>query len=137
MFVNSSQQLAEKKLLLLYIFQQLDCSVTHSQITDFVLENELLNYFIFQQFLAELKDSGFIIEDKQENNQIFSITDKGKDTLRYFINRIPQRQLDKMNQLVKTKKHEMIKKILCFLIIIFWIGSLTTLYGQVNEKAEL
>ncbi len=110
MFVNSSQQLAEKKLLLLYIFQQLDCPVTHSQITDFVLENELLNYFILQQFLGELKDSSFITEEVKENNQIFVITEKGKDTLRYFINRIPQKQIDKINQLLKTKKHELLKK---------------------------
>ncbi|WP_026477078.1 DUF4364 family protein [Alkaliphilus transvaalensis] len=110
MFVNSSQQLAEKKLLLLYIFQQLEAPVTHSQMTDFILENELLNYFIFQQFLAELKDSGFISEEVKENEQIFNITDKGKDTLNYFIKRIPQKQLDKINTLLKTAKEDLIKK---------------------------
>jgi len=106
MFVNSSQQLAEKKLLLLYIFQQFDGTVSHSQVTDFVLENDLLNYFIFQQFIGELKDSKFIVEEVNEQKQLFTITDKGKDTLRYFINRIPQRQLDRVDELLKEKKHE-------------------------------
>ncbi|MBM7616325.1 DUF4364 family protein [Alkaliphilus hydrothermalis] len=110
MFVNSSQQLAEKKLLLLYIFKQFDGTVSHSQVTDFVLENDLLNYFIFQQFIGELKDSKFIVEEIKDQKQLFTVTDKGKDTLRYFINRIPQRQLDRVNELLKEKKHEIVKK---------------------------
>lgn len=109
MFVNSSQQLAEKKLLLLYIFQQLEVPVSHSQLTDFVLENELMNYFMFQQFLAELKESGFITEEDENQLQRFCITEKGINTLKYFINRLSKQQLEKMDQLLSIQKSQMVK----------------------------
>ena len=109
MFINSSQQLAEQKLLLLYIFDQLELPISNSQITDLVLENEIMNYFTFQQYLTELKESDFIIEEIQESNQLFSITDKGKKTLEYFVNRIPKQQLDKIKKLLNNKKQELIK----------------------------
>jgi len=109
MFINSSQQLAEQKLLLLYIFDQLELPISNSQITDLVLENEIMNYFAFQQYLTELKESDFIIEEIHESNQLFSITDKGKKALEYFVNRIPKQQLEKINKLLNNKKQELIR----------------------------
>lgn len=108
MFVNSSQQLAEKKLLLLYIFEKLEIPITHSQITDFVLENDLMNYFMFQQFFSELQESGFIIEEHKEQQQ-FIITDKGRNTLKYFINRLSREQLEKIDHLLSIKKKAAVK----------------------------
>lgn len=109
MFVNSSQQLAEKKLLLLYIFEKLEIPITHSQITDFVLENDLMNYFMFQQFFSELQESGFIIEEHKEQQQ-FIITDKGRNTLKYFINRLSREQLEKIDHLLSVKKKQLLKR---------------------------
>ncbi len=109
MFIHSSQQLAEQKLLLLYIFKQLELPISNSQITDLVLENEIMNYFAFQQYLTELKESDFITEEVKENHQLFEITEKGRKTLEYFINRIPRQQLEKINALLKIKKKELIK----------------------------
>ncbi|GAB6086811.1 DUF4364 family protein [Alkaliphilus crotonatoxidans] len=109
MFVNSSQQLAEKKLLLLYIFEKLEIPITHSQITDFVLENDLMNYFMFQQFFSELQESGFIIEEHKEQQQ-FIITDKGRNTLKYFINRLSREQLEKIDHLLSIKKKQLLKR---------------------------
>ena len=108
MFINSSQQLAEQKLLLLYIFKQIEFPISNSQITDLVLENEIMNYFTFQQYLTELKEADFIIEEIQDSNQLFTITDKGRKTLEYFITRIPKQQLEKINQLLNTKKKDLI-----------------------------
>jgi len=53
-----------------------------------------------------LKKAGLSVGEVNEQKQLFTITDKGKDTLRYFINRIPQRQLDRVDELLKEKKHE-------------------------------
>ncbi|KAB3535381.1 DUF4364 family protein [Alkaliphilus pronyensis] len=109
MFVNSSQQLAEKKLLLLYIFDKFDMPITHSQTTDFILKNDLMNYFMLQQFLAELKDAEFITEEAKDNLQYFSITEKGKNTLKYFADRIPQSSINRINGILGTAKEELKK----------------------------
>ncbi|SDK17668.1 DUF4364 family protein [Natronincola ferrireducens] len=104
MFVNTPQQLAEKKLLLLYILNEIEGALTNSQITQFVLENDMMNYFMLQQFLAELKESGFVHEGEGGHIQLFSITEKGRNTLNYFINRIPQHQKLEINNLIAFKK---------------------------------
>ncbi|SET77638.1 protein of unknown function [Natronincola peptidivorans] len=105
MFVNTSQQLAEKKLLVLYILDKIQPPLTNSQITQFVLENDMMNYFMLQQFLSELKESGFILEEEKQHTQFITITEKGRSTLNYFINRIPQSQKDEINSLIHEKEN--------------------------------
>lgn len=106
MFNNSSQQLAESKLLLLYIFDRIEFPMSNPQITQFVLENDIMNYFMLQQYLGELKDSKFIIENKRDNEYIFIITEKGKSALSYFVNRIPKSKIDSIDQLLNVQKEK-------------------------------
>lgn len=109
MFTNSSQQLAENKLLLLYIIDRIEFPMSNPQITQFVLENDIMNYFMLQQFLGELKDSKFIIENTKDNEHIFTITDMGKSTLSYFVNRIPKSQIERIDQLLNIQKEKFIR----------------------------
>ena len=52
MFENSAE-LAENKLLLLYILQVLKRPISNSQLTEIILENNLINYFTLQQYISE------------------------------------------------------------------------------------
>ena len=54
-----NQELAENKLLLLYIFDKIQLPVSNNLITEIVLENNLFNYFHIQQYLSELVTSDF------------------------------------------------------------------------------
>lgn len=109
MFVHSSQQMAEKKLLLLYILKELEIPVTQGQVTDFILENDIMNYFMLQQFLGELKESEFISEEEKDYKQYFIITDKGVSALNYFLDRIPPSLIMKIVDLLSAKKEELMK----------------------------
>lgn len=82
-------ELAENKLLLLYIFCKLDMQVSNSCITQIILENNLINYFTLQQYLSELIESGFIKLFKEGRHSYLSLTDMGQETLKFFNNRIP------------------------------------------------
>lgn len=82
-------ELAENKLLLLYIFCELNTPVSNSSITQIILENNLINYFTLQQYLSELVESGFVKSYKEGRHSFLSITKMGKETLRFFITRIP------------------------------------------------
>lgn len=86
--LDNIQGLAESKLLILYIFNKYCTPVSNIQITDVVLENNLLNYFHLQQYLAELSSSGFLNLTREGKKQLYAITSMGKNALEYFENRI-------------------------------------------------
>lgn len=81
-------ELAENKLLLLYILNKIKNPVSNSYITEIILESSLLNYFHLQQYLGELADSGLLDSIKHEKRQMYSLSQKGKSVLDYFQNRI-------------------------------------------------
>ena len=60
MYEESSLELAENKLLLLYILKTLKQPISNTQLTEIVLENSFINYFTLQQYIAELDESKFI-----------------------------------------------------------------------------
>lgn len=87
MFDNTID-LAENKLLLLYIFRSLKIPVSRNLITEIVLENNFINYFILQQYLTELKSSSFIDDLYENENHSLQITESGIRALNFFENRI-------------------------------------------------
>ncbi len=89
MFIESTEELAQNKLLLLYLIDVSDYDLSLNIITEFILENDYMNYFLIQQYLSELIDSDFIVLN-QIGDETYSITDKGKIALSYFEDRIPQ-----------------------------------------------
>lgn len=54
MFENSTEELAYHKLLILYILDKINMDLTNSQMTQVVLETDIMNYFSFQQILSQL-----------------------------------------------------------------------------------
>lgn len=87
MFENSAE-LAENKLLLLYVIKSLKCSVSNSQLTDIILENNFMNYFTLQQYISELEYSEFIKYENQNDKNVLVITKKGENVLSFFTDRI-------------------------------------------------
>ncbi len=94
-------ELAENKLILLYIIKKINLPVSRSNITQIVLENNLLNYFQLQQYLSELIEGEFISDTKQNNSHIMALTEKGISTLNFFVNRIPEKKLEIINKYLK------------------------------------
>jgi predicted transcriptional regulator len=90
---KDTTELAENKLLLLYIFDKIAMPISNSYITQIILENNLINYFSLQQYLSELAESGFIEDIKEDKRHLLAITSLGKDTLQFFINRIPEKKM--------------------------------------------
>ncbi|SHH23112.1 protein of unknown function [Caloranaerobacter azorensis DSM 13643] len=111
MFVENTKELAQHKLLLLYILDIVEFPMTNSEITQFVLENNYMdNYFMVQQFLSELVSSKFIEITTKDGSEYYHITEKGENTLNYFIDRIPEKIKLEIDDNYKNKKEEMIKK---------------------------
>lgn len=110
MFANNSKDEAENKLIVLYIFNKFEIAITNNQITDFIMENELLNYFVLQQFLSELVNTSLLEYTQNEEHYYYLITEKGKDTLNYFKDRLSDKLLKKLDQSIEKRKKLILKE---------------------------
>jgi predicted transcriptional regulator len=91
---KDTTELAENKLLLLYILNKINTPISNSHITQIVLENNLINYFSLQQYLSELIEKGFIEDFKEDKRHMLNITTQGKGVLEFFTSRIPDKKTD-------------------------------------------
>lgn len=87
--IDNNRELAENKLILLYIIDKLDIPISNLQMTKLILENKFMNYFLLQQYLDELCEANFLSPEQFEGKTIYKITKNGKQTLNYFTNFIP------------------------------------------------
>ena len=79
----------ENKLLILFLLYQMDTPMSVTQIAEFAVDKEYMDYFTFQQHLHELCDEQ-LVEKKFENEQDrYFITADGEQVLSYFSGQIP------------------------------------------------
>ncbi|MBQ1848952.1 MAG: DUF4364 family protein [Lachnospiraceae bacterium] len=76
------------KLIVLYMLDRVSFPLTGAQISDFMLEKEYTNFLTLQQIINELTEAGMISAQSIRNRTHLSITNEGKETLRFFENRI-------------------------------------------------
>jgi DNA-binding PadR family transcriptional regulator len=109
MFIENTEELAQNKLLLLYIIDKSENPLTNEQITEFVLEKNFMNYFLIQQYLSELVKSNFIEYTEKEDKKVYILLDKGKITLSYFEDRISPNIKEQISaKFMQIKKDEKI-----------------------------
>lgn len=84
MFNNNSKKQVKDKLTILYILNGIDKPILKADITELIMENELLNYFELQLYLTELEDGSLLEISEVDTSQYFLVTEKGKATLELF-----------------------------------------------------
>ncbi|OON90825.1 MAG: hypothetical protein ATN34_02770 [Epulopiscium sp. Nele67-Bin002] len=77
------------KLIVLYLLSEIKLPLTLSQLTQIILEKGYTDYFSIQQYLNQLFESQLIEKHKENNSSYFCISDSGKQTLDFFVSRIP------------------------------------------------
>jgi len=78
---EDSEVLAENKVLILYILNQLNKPIDNDSLLELILSIKEMNYFYFQQFLLDLLESKYIIGYTKEEKTMYKITDLGIETL--------------------------------------------------------
>lgn len=106
---DSTLELAENKLLLLYIIKSIKYPISNTQLTDIVLENSFINYFMLQQYISELISSEFLKYEEKDSKEVLILTIKGDRVLYFFKDRISINKLSLIDNYV-LKKMESIKK---------------------------
>ena len=94
---NSNNSLAQDKVLILYILNNIKYDITESNLFKLISPINNINYFYFKQLLEDLVDSklvGTYTKDEQdegnENNQtLYKITSDGKNSLDLTIDVLP------------------------------------------------
>lgn len=111
MFEKSSQELAVNKLLILYILNKMEIPLTNTQITQIILENEVMNYFALQQFIIELLNKKLIenYDDKEQNKVFYQINQNGIKALELFHTRIPNDVKEKFDSYLQSSKEAILK----------------------------
>lgn len=106
---DNSLNLAENKLLLLHIVDKINLPISNIQLTEIVLENKLINYFTLQEYIDELISSNLLNKINQSNKDRLVISEKGKEVLSLFKNRLSKEELLKLDSYIDNKMN-LIKK---------------------------
>lgn len=87
--MEQGNKLALSKLKLLYILNQFSIPLTNNEITNFVLENNIMDYFLLQQILTNMYESKFIEMHLRNGHEYYYITDEGINAINMFGNILP------------------------------------------------
>ena len=68
---TDKEELAENKVLILYILSKINRTVTNSELLELVQSIEEINYFYFQQFLIDLKENRYLLEYEEEKKKYY------------------------------------------------------------------
>jgi DNA-binding PadR family transcriptional regulator len=110
MFEENSSEVVQSKLLILYILDKVENPLTNSEVTQFILENNYMNYFMVQQFLSELVNAKFIEFSTKDGNEYYHLSSAGRATLDFFNDRIPEEIKSNVDSSYEQKKKDMIKE---------------------------
>ncbi|MBB6217084.1 putative transcriptional regulator [Anaerosolibacter carboniphilus] len=110
MFSNNTQQQAEQKLILLHILHEFNIPLTNTQITEFVMEKDYMNYFSLQQYLGELVSSHMLEYSASSDQYFYLLTEKGRNTLQFFKDRLSPDMITAIQKSVDLKKQMLLKE---------------------------
>ena len=99
---EDSLDLAENKLLLLYIFYKIKLPISNIQITQIILENNFINYFTLQEYMTELIASNLLESSEQKGKHRLVISQKGHNVLSLFKGRISENKIQLVDNYLNT-----------------------------------
>lgn len=83
------EKLAENKLIILYLLNNANCTLTNLQILRLLYDFEGFNYYYFQHLLSDLVEKKYIFNYKQGEEWLYEITSEGREVLELTGNILP------------------------------------------------
>lgn len=93
------------KLIVLYMLNRVNFTMTAAQVSDFILEKDYMDFLTFRQVLSELTESKMITQKTMRNRTKLSITEEGRSTLGFFENRISEAIKEDINNFFREKEY--------------------------------
>lgn len=83
------EKLAENKLIILYLLNNANCTLTNLQILRLLYDFEGFNYYYFQHLLSDLVEKNYVFNYKQGEEWLYEITPGGRSVLELTGNILP------------------------------------------------
>ena len=99
--LSTSKDAAGLKLLILYILRKLDRPIGSMELTDYIVEERLMDYATYQQRVNELVLSGHIASIVDEGKTQYKISDAGLGLLSEMLDLIPQTEKNRVERTLR------------------------------------
>lgn len=83
------EKLAENKLIILYLLNNANCTLTNLQILRLLYDFDGFNYYYFQHLLSDLVEKKYVFNYKQGEEWLYEITAEGRQVLELTGNILP------------------------------------------------
>ena len=100
----ASQYLTLYKMIVLYMLNRSDVTLSKSQIYDFILENEYTTFLTLQEVFGEMRDQKLVVEKTSRNRTYLELTDEGREALRFFITEINPAIIQQVDDFLKKNR---------------------------------
>lgn len=108
---NSDKQ-DVKKICILYLLYTIDMPMSNSQLVDFAVETEFMDYWALRAYLSDMTESGLLEESKVENQTYYAITEEGESILRLFRKtKLSKETCDSINYYISRNKKKIKEEI--------------------------
>lgn len=114
---NTNSSLAQDKVLILYILNNINRDVTESDLFKLISPINNINYFYFKQILSDLVDSKLIgtytkdeDEDLEDIQTIYELTSSGKTSLDLTIDILPGLKKLQADTILKNEFNDIINE---------------------------
>jgi len=84
------EKIAIYKLIILYMLDRAKNKIAVPQVSNFLIENGYVDFESLVSTLSEIQDNGFVQVDAEAGKSFLVITQEGEDTLRMFIDELPE-----------------------------------------------
>ena len=101
----SDDKQIEHKVMMLLLVDKIDIPISNRQISQFAQEENYMNYFAVQRYLAELVDAGYLDKSTSGNTTRYTITDEGIKVIDTFANQVPPYIKARISQYVEGIRH--------------------------------
>ena len=90
MYISENAEVAENKLIILYISRTLGMPLTNKRFSQIVTEGNFFNFFLLQHLIEDLAGNGYLLKSEEMNGETaYNISQKGLDTLDFLIYKVP------------------------------------------------
>lgn len=100
-----SEMMMLYKLMILYILDRIDFSMTDSQLTDFFIGKNYTDFFTLRETINDLVVDGYIEKESVRNKTLYKITESGGETLSYFFKDISPAAREDIDQYLTSQRY--------------------------------
>ena len=95
------------KLTILYMLDKAGFPLSNTQLSNFFLEHDYTDYFRVQEVIGNLVDADLILAESTHSNTQYTLTAAGKETLKFFSDKITEGITQDVIDFFETNKMEL------------------------------